>query len=168
MKTDEMNLTVAELEELCRLYMDCKLSVVEEKELEYVLSQTTLTSPSIEEVRSLMGVHKYSRLSLKPASAKRDWNCWNWRLFSGIAASIAFILTVAFCLTSRQDSLHSTDSDPEYIAAYSNGRRLNEREAIETTTIAMAKADSLMNYASLVERANMQKANEIISETFNN
>ncbi len=40
MKTDEMNLTVEELEELCRLYMDCKLSVMEEKELEYVLSQT--------------------------------------------------------------------------------------------------------------------------------
>lgn len=164
MKTDEMNLTVDELEGLCRLYMDCKLSVMEEKELEYVLSQTSLTSPSIEDVRSLMGVHKLSSLSLKPTPAKRDWN---WRLFSVIAASIALILTVAFYFTSRQDSLHSTDSTPEYFAAYSNGQRLNEREAIEATTIAMAKADSLMNYASFVERANMQKANEIISETSN-
>lgn len=165
MKTDELNITVAELDELCRLYMDCKLSVMEEKELEYVLSKTSTTSPTIDEVRHLLGVHKLPTSSLKPATTKR---IWNWRLFSGIAASIALILSVAFYFASPHDTLNSADNDTVYIAAYSNGERLNEREAIETTTIAMAKADSLMYYASLVERANMQKANEIISETFNN
>ena len=164
MQTDVMNFTVEELDELCRLYMDCKLSVLEEKELEYVLSHTSMTSQAIEEVRNLMRIQGRPPRSFQPDNVRRSWN---WRLFSGIAASVAVMLSVAFYFISPQDSLHSPDSDAVYIAAYSNGQRLSGREAEVSTTMAMAKADSLMNYAYLVEHANMQKANEIISETFN-
>lgn len=165
MKTDELNLTVAELEELCRLYMDCKLSVLEEKELEYVLSQTSLSSPSIEEVRSLMDIQVMPIRSSKPARSRRNWN---WRFCSGIAASIAIFLSVAIYFFSPQENLPGNDGTTVYIAAYHEGHQLDEREAIASTNIAMAKADSLMQYAALTEREYLMRANDIISETSNN
>lgn len=165
MKTDEMNLTVAELDELCRLYMDCKLSVLEEKELEYVISQTTLTSPAIEEVRSLMDIQVIPIRSLKPERAKSNWN---WRLLSGMAASLAIILSVAIHFISPQENITDHNSSTVYVYAYSHGQQLSEREAIASTDIAMARADSLMRYAALTEREYMMRANDIISETSNN
>lgn len=164
MMTHKFNLTVDELDQLCRLYMDCKLSVMEEKELEYVLTQSSLTSPSIDVVRSLMGVQAVRPSKIKPRSRRN----WNWRSISGIAASVSIIISAAFYMSHRQDALHSTDESTVYIAAYSNGQHLNDGEAIVSTNIAMAKADALMDYASLAERDYMMRANNIISETFNN
>ena len=60
------------------------------------------------------------------------------------------------------------NSSTVYIAAYFHGQKLNERDAIASTNIAMSKADSLMQYAILTEREYMLRANDIISETFNN
>ena len=37
MKQNANHITLEEAEQLCRLYMDCQLSVLEETELEYVL-----------------------------------------------------------------------------------------------------------------------------------
>lgn len=165
MKTDELSLTIEELDELCRLYMDCKLSVLEEKELEYVLSRTPLTSPAIKEVRSLVGIRTLKLTQSKPKSAKRNWN---WRLFSGIAASIAILISVAIYFVSPQENMHSNNGTTVYVAAYSHGQRLNERDAITSTDIAMAKADSLIQYATLTERHYMMRANDIISETSQN
>lgn len=165
MKTDELNMTVDELDELCRLYMDCKLSVLEEKELEYVLSQTSLTSISIQEVRNLMDIQVTPIRSSKPARARLNWN---WRMFSGIAASLAIIISVAICLVFPHKNMPDNNSSTVYIAAYFHGQKLNERDAIASTNIAMSKADSLMQYAILTEREYMLRANDIISETFNN
>lgn len=164
MKTDEMNLTIAELDELCSLYMDCKLSIIEEKELEYVLSQTILTSSSIEEVKRLMGIQGLPPFTLIPVPTKRNWN---WRLFSRIAASIAIIASAAFFLVSPQENMPDHKGSTIYLAAYSHGQRLNERDAIASTDIAMARADSLMRYAALIEHDYMMRANAIISETSN-
>lgn len=164
MKTDELNLTVKELDELCRLYMDCRLSVLEERQLEYILSRSSLTSESIAEVRSLMDI----QLLNKYENTIHKTRYWNWRYVSGIAASIAILLSVAIYSTShRNDNLYG-DNPNIYIAAYSHGERLNHKEAISATNLAMAKADSLMNLASLTERDYMLRANDIINETFNN
>lgn len=163
MKTDELNLTIEELDELCRLYMDCKLSVLEEKELEYILTRTELTSPSIDEVRSLMNIQLLH--SPQPSVKKRTRN---WGYFSGIAASLAVILSaVTFLLLPFCGNLSDTKQNV-YIAAYSHGERLNGRDAIKATDEAMAKADSLMNYAALNERQYMLKAENIITLSFNN
>ncbi len=168
MKTDELNLTVKELDELCRMYMDCKLSVLEERELEYILSHSSFTSESIAEVRSLMNIQLLTQPK-KPISKTRSWN---WRYVAGIAASIAILLSVAIYSMSystlhRNDNLYGDNSNI-FVAAYSHGERLNHKEAISATNLAMAKADSLMNLASLTERDYMLRANDIINETFNN
>lgn len=165
MKTDDLNLTVDGLDELCRLYMDCKLSVMEEKELEYVLSHTSLTTSSIEEVRSLMGIQVLPVCSSKQARAKRNWN---WRLFLGTAASVAIIISVAIYFVSQQGNMPEHNGSPVSITAYCHGQQLNEHDAIASTNIAMSKADSLMRYAALTEHDYMKRANDIISETSNN
>ncbi len=161
MKTDEQNLTIEELDELCRLYMDCELSVLEEKELEYILSTTSLTSDTIADVRALMNV----QVKTTPEKAIRKKGRWRRNPFIGVAASIAVILfgTLFF---AKDRILNPVQSDPNaLITAYSCGKRLNANEAAEATNLAMAKADSLMQYASLTENENMIRANAILRET---
>lgn len=164
MKTDDLNLTVEELDELCRLYMDCQLSVLEEKELEYILSRTTLISESISEVKSLTNI----QLMPRPHKTIRKTRFRAWKYISSIAASVAVILSVAlYSTSSRNTSLSDVDSNV-YIAAYSHGKRLSGNEAVEATNLAMTKADSLMNFAASTEREYMLRANEIINGTLNN
>ncbi len=162
MKTNDINLSIEELNELCRLYMDCRLSVVEEKELEYLLSRTPLTSQPIEEVRSLMGLLPLKKFTV-PTRRK-----WNWCLISGIAASVAIVLSVGLYFAGARNSDHSMAGPDAYAAAYSHGQRLKGDEVEIANNIAMAKADSLMNLASTAEREYMMKANEIMSQTFKN
>lgn len=52
------DLTIEEIEALCRLYNECRLSVLEETELEYVLHCTTLSTDLINETKSLMGISR--------------------------------------------------------------------------------------------------------------
>ena len=58
MKQYTRHITVEEAEQLCRLYIDCQLSVLEETELEYVLMQSGLDSPLISETRTMMGISR--------------------------------------------------------------------------------------------------------------
>ncbi len=164
MKKEDFNLTIYELDKFCRLYLDCKLSVLEEKELEYILSKTALSSPLIKEVRSLMKVHALELQYETP----RKTNLRNWRLISGIAACLILIFSVGYYFFSSKSSDLSHSDSTIYIAAYSHGNRLSEKEAISATYSAMAKADSLMNLASLIERQDILKANDIINETLIN
>ncbi len=159
MKTDDINLTVEELSELCRLYMDSKLTVLEEKELEFILLATAMDSPDIEAVRSLVGIKPVKSTAITPLKK------WNWNPFAGIAASVSVMIMVAVSLTVSDDSHFGKEDHTTYIAAYSHGKLLKDREAEVATELAMSKADSLMNYASLAEREYILKANEIISET---
>ncbi len=164
MKTDELNLTIKELDELCQLYMDGRLSVLEEKELEYILCRSSLTSPSIADVKALMNI----QLLPRPKKAMRKKRLWNWKYVTGIAASIAVILFVSLHFALPQISTLSDGTSSMYIAAYSHGKRLSDNEAIEATNLAMAKADSLINQASLMELEYIIRANNIINETLNN
>jgi len=164
MKPKELNLTIKELDELCRLYMDCRLSVMEEKELEYILSHTALTSPAIDEVKALMNIQLLPQSSRLTPGKRR----WNWRYISGIAASVAVLVSVALFFSAPEKSNPPENESGVYIAAYSNGERLSGNDAVTATSIAMAKADSLMNYAALAEHEYMRKADDIITGTFNN
>lgn len=169
MKEHDNNLTLQETEQLCRMYMDCRLSVLEETELQYLLGRLPYSSPCIDEVRILMGLPVASRVH---KTHKRSFHFRRNRNVISIAASIAILFVIGiFMLLRHSDHASSslTNGDgPLYIAAYRHGERLNGSEAIAATNVAMAKADSLMRYASLTEQANMMKANDIISLTTNN
>lgn len=159
MKHDKPNMTVQELDELCRLYLECQLSVLEEKELEYVLSQTTSSSPAIDDVKALMGMPAtHQKMPFrKPA--------WNWRLSSRVAASIMVVIACAlFYVISSKSNAPSNESGV-YVSAYCHGKQLKGDDAVVSTNIAMAKADSLINYAALMEREYLIQAEKIISQT---
>lgn len=63
MKDNTNILTLQDIEELCRLYLDCQLSVLEEKELEYVLINSSYNSAVIDEAKE--SIMAESLLSLK-------------------------------------------------------------------------------------------------------
>ena len=54
MKDNDQILNLQETEELCRLYLECQLSVLEERELQYILGKLDYSSPLIDEARQSM------------------------------------------------------------------------------------------------------------------
>lgn len=166
MKEQDIKLTLQETEQLCRLYMDCRLSVLEETELQYVLGKLPYSSPCIDEVRMLMGL-QISQKALKSTKIKTRF--WRGRYVISVAASFTILLVIGMSLF-RNHSMkdRSDDSAHIYIETYSHGERLNRVEAIAATNVAMVKADSLMRYASLTDHDYIIKANNIISVTSNN
>lgn len=165
MKKQDIKLSLQETEQLCRLYMDCRLSVLEETELQYVLGKLPYSSPCIDEVRMLMGL-QVSQKALKSTKIKTIF--WRGRYIISVAASFSILLVIGISLFRNHSMGERTDdSEHIYIEAYSHGERLNRNEAIAATNVAMVKADSLMRYASLTDHDYIIKANNIISVTSN-
>lgn len=166
MKEQDVKLTLHETEQLCRLYMDCKLSVLEETELQYVLGKLPYSSPCIDEVRRLMGL-TIAKETKK--SSKIKFRFWESKSVISIAASFTILLIAGITLFRNQSiNAHPDDDTDVYISAYSYGELLKGSEAIAATNIAIAKADSLMKYASVTESNYMMKANDIIYVTSDN
>lgn len=151
MRNDELTLTIDELDELCRLYMDCELSVLEEKELEYVLSQTTLSSPSIEEVRSLAGIQAIKSAPSKPVIKKKFSNWW---LTTGIAASVAILLGIGVTVLKTDNSI---SSGSESCIAYVNGQEIRGDAAIALIDSETRKAEEFISRMSELEKEEQNK-----------
>lgn len=71
MKEQQTSLTLQDAEQLCRLYMECRLSVLEETELRYVLQKLPYCSPSIDDARLLMGITIAAPSEVKAAPRRR-------------------------------------------------------------------------------------------------
>ena len=69
MKTPDNILTIEEVELLCRLYHECRLSVLEETELQLLLTHSPFSSPIIDETRALMNIALISSAQQKPAAS---------------------------------------------------------------------------------------------------
>jgi len=161
MKTDELLLTVDELDELCRLYMDCKLSVLEEKELEYVLSKTTLTSSSIEEVRSLAGIQAFKPTLSKPIIQKKFSNWW---LKTGIAASVAILLSIGVAVL-KTDNSKSSVSDSCIV--YVNGQEIHGDVAMTHIESETRKAEEFINRMAELEEEEQNKIEQFMNHQNN-
>ncbi len=151
MRNDELTLTIDELDELCRLYMDCELSVLEEKELEYVLSQTTLSSPSIEEVRSLVGIQAIKSAPSRPVIKKKFPNWW---LTTGIAASVAILLGIGVTVLKTDNSISSVS---ESYIAYVNGQEIRGDAAIALIDSETRKAEEFISRMAELEEEEQNK-----------
>lgn len=155
MKEHDIKLTLQETEQLCRLYMDCKLSVLEETELQYVLGKLPYSSPCIDEVRMLMG------LSLKRSKIRKTVSPPYLRriltLTIGMAASIA--LLIGF-FGSGSKSHNAPDN---YIVAYENGHRLSRHQAEAAVEASIEKAQALMNSARAFQQAEIAKQEYLIN-----
>lgn len=155
MKEHDIKLTLQETEQLCRMYMDCKLSVLEETELQYVLGKLPYSSPCIDEVRMLMG------LSLKRSKIRKTVSPpYRRRILAltiGIAASIA--LLIGFFGYGPE----SPNAPDNYIIAYENGHRLNRHQAEAAVEASIEKAQALMNSARAFQQAEIAKQEYLIN-----
>ncbi len=107
MKQNAKHITVEEAEQLCRLYMDCQLSVMEETELEYVLMQSELDSPLLRETRALMGISRSVNLQAKK---KRLFVAWGWRAAACVAVLIGCAVLLRNHITTETDAIANKES----------------------------------------------------------
>ncbi|MBD5163543.1 MAG: hypothetical protein HDT09_02430 [Bacteroidales bacterium] len=114
MKHADINLSCQEVEELCSLYMQCSLSVLEERQLEYVLSKISYSSPQIDATRLMMNLAPKAQVA-KPTSRFRR-TAW-----LTAAAAIFAIFTIGI-------AVFFSAFTPEY-EGFAKGRSLNPMEA---------------------------------------
>lgn len=145
MKDNDHILTLQETEELCRLYMECQLSVLEERELQYILGKTPYNSAIIVEARESMIAE--GMLSLKKGAGKKPKLKW-LRLSAGIAASLAILFSLSLFIAN-----HSADEGTdEIVIAYERGHRLSPEDSEKAVSESLKKAEELMAMAKAKER----------------
>ena len=123
MKKDDNILTLQELEQLCRLYMECRLSVLEETELQYVLSKTLMSSRIIDDTRILMGLASGVAPNIKKKRTLRLRKVMLW------AANAAACLVLGVALFPLFDRPLDFSNEQDYCIAYVNGRKVTGPEA---------------------------------------
>lgn len=102
MKDRDIVLSIEELETLCTLYIECRLSVLEETELYYVLLKTDKESALINETRTIMGLERKVADSRPTVIRKKP--IYKRFAFYGAAASVVGIILCVW--------LHSVDDKP--------------------------------------------------------
>lgn len=155
MKYQDVKLTLQETEQLCSLYMDCRLSVLEEIELKYVLSQVDYHSPLIDEVRQLMNIDTYisdKPLSIEGSSIKFKFR--KWKINMSIVASIAIIIGIG--VFHWESFSNDAIENKSFYIAYVNGKKLSENEARLRIEASEKAADDFIQKMSDLE-AEQQK-----------
>lgn len=136
METKE-TLTPQEIEQLCRAYLSCRLSLLQEKELELVLLCSDLDSPIVREVRRQMSL---TTLMADTHPAVKHMKKTKPRLFryTGTAASIGVAAVCSMCLFL---TFHTTDMVSD-VYVCSDGKVLTGHLA---QTVAMNTEEETMN-----------------------
>lgn len=162
MKEQDDKLTLQETEQLCRLYMDCNLSLFEETELRYFLTQVDYHSPLIDDVRKVMNidVHIVNKPFIKAGSSRKPL-FRKWFVPISTAASIAIIFSIGI-ISFQNSSIKQNTEHPSYIA-YVNGQRLSEEAARLQIEAGEKFADHFIKEMSELEVSKQQ----IIDDFFN-
>lgn len=153
----EKNLSKEELEQLCQLYIECRLTVLEETELEYVLARSKYSSRIIDETRQLMSVQpqlfktnvKVGKTPYLPRKLAR------WTVAT--AASIAILAGIGV-------SLHKNvvaNNNPVYIA-YADGHELSSQHAKIKVEAEMQKADDFLRHIDELQAEEEYKLNDFL------
>ena len=133
MKHPDNQFTIEEVEKLCQFYQECQLSVLEETELEYILMQSDIDSPLINDTKELMAV---SRLC-KPKAAKPQKNVGNWAFR---AAACAAIVLSSFAVYHKLWLNHKNGDCIVYVA----GEKVSYEEAHKIAEADVAKMQQFM------------------------
>lgn len=160
MNRQDIQLTLHETEQLCRLYMDCRLSVLEEAELEYLLGKLPYSTPIIDETRVLMGL-RFPSATAVPAPPRKHGRILRGQLLFRVAASVAVICAIALAAV-----FHGTGGEsggaPVYIA-YANGVRTDGEQTVRQVESDMQKAESFMHRMALIEAEEQQKVEDFMN-----
>lgn len=169
---NQENLSKEELEILAQSYLDCKLTRLQEKELEWVFLNSPLSSPLIDECRKAMRVEN---LLDSPQSSKSAYECPKPAHFRirpivyklSAAASVVLIIACSVILFTRawlKNDTSSALSDID-VSVYVHGKVLNPNDAlsraIATQQQSMAMLAEIKNQAQNTEINAIQDINEI-------
>ncbi len=163
MKEQDEKLTLQETEQLCRLYMDCSLSVFEETELRYFLSQVDYHSPLIDEARRLMDIDAF--IADKPfinVGSNKKHLFSKRAIYVSIAASIAIVFGIGLSLFPTS-SYVSVESQPYYVA-YVDGHRLSDKAARQKIEAEKKSVDDFIKEMSELEAREQQMINKFFNQ----
>ncbi len=160
MKEHDVKLTLQETEQLCHLYMDCKLTVLEEVELQYVLGKLPYSSQCIDEVRMLMGVS--IQMHTRKSGARKNMGWFNRKVALGVAASVAILFAIGIALFKNQ-AVNDNYSSGIYIA-YANGQELNRELSIEQVKSDMKQADEFLSHIAKLETQEQKQVENFIKQ----
>lgn len=160
MNRQDIQLTLHETEQLCRLYMDCRLSVLEETELEYLLGKLPHSTPCIDETRMLMGVRLPTATAV-PEPPRKHGRILRSPLLFRVAASVAVVCAIALAAVFHETGGESGGA-PVYIA-YANGVRTDGEQTVRQVESDMQKAESFMHRMALIEAEEQQKVENFMN-----
>lgn len=151
MKDKQHILTQQEAEDLCRAYMECRLSVLEERELQYVIAQLQYDSPLIEETRALM-IAEGLAFPEKEVRMKPGFGLKRWMI--GIAASVAVLIAVSMLIghgggpaVGHGDATVIMESSEDIVIAYDGGKRLSQEDSEKAVEESRKRAQALIAMA---------------------
>ena len=149
----EKYLSMEETEELCRLFMECKLTLLEEAELQYVLGQLPHSSPIIDDTRKIMDIslayelERNERRRTKPNEKK---NFIRKILFA--AAAVAILLSVGI-----PTWLHFKQESDLYCQVFSNGQEVSGDKAMAIAEGELERIDKFFENMNNIESEQQQK-----------
>lgn len=182
MKDIDHMLTLYEVEELCRLHMDSKLSVLQENELRYLLSQSSYNSynsPIIVDTRQSMLAENLLLMRILRDDKKKKRRFGPLRRITAVAASVIIIFSVVSVISNmgHKDkmydetmidyiaSVQSHSSDGFIITAYEGGKQLSPSASVKAARESEKKAEELMAMAAAREQEEILKQERIMKLT---
>ena len=135
-------LSVEELETLCRQYIECKLSVLEETELYYVLLKSDKDSMLLNETRAIMGIeHRISSSQMPEYKNKRYL-----RRIAMIAVAAVIIGVIVFSVIfSHYETFTTKENTLLTVAPKENNGLRTEGERSYRTEEDLSKIDGAHN-----------------------
>ncbi|MDE6109778.1 MAG: hypothetical protein K2F72_05795 [Muribaculaceae bacterium] len=162
MNLDQNMFTKKELEALARAYLDCRLTKVQEKELEIVLSSCDVSSPIIDEARDTMlattAIEACAPARDEKKTKRRVWFRW-WAAAACIALAAGAAIPLIRHAAASQGSL---DSAP-YIV-YVDGKRLETDEAAAAALATQSECMAMMAKTINTAAALQAESTSIISK----
>lgn len=147
-------LSLEETEQLCRLYMDCQLTLLEETELQYVLGKLHYSSPLINETRTLMDISLSCEIEQKERdqiSNKGKKNGMFKRILFA-AASVALILSIGFPIYR-----HFKEESELYCQVFAHGQEVSRDKAIAIAENGLARIDQFFENIESIEIEQQQR-----------
>ena len=156
MKDSRETLTLKEIESLCKAYMECRLSVLEESELEYVLMNLPLSSPLLEETRRLMSIShglKFRSEDERAIRFKRLASRWLY----GVACCIVIVTGCYYAFGNLR-----MQADYECIA-YISGEKITGQVAEDIVRADIARMQDFIRTVDAKMASEEDKVNQFMN-----
>ena len=156
MKDKDIHLSVGELETLCNLYIECKLSALEEKELFYVLLKTDKESAVINETKAIMGIERRLANSKQGVATIKPF----YKRAAFYAAAACFALLIALTAVFVQFGEDTIPETPLLSQSATEESRIDpEAEIIEQQQITPEPpADDVSAETAFIEPSKPKRA----------